>query len=368
MVTDVKKPTGDLFVVHLNPKSGTLEVGKKYIHQIDTEFRSLVERNHTATHLLHWALREVLGKHIKQAGSLVNAESLRFDFSHYQALTPDELLKVENLINEKIWADGAVQKRVMAKDQAIATGAIAFFGDKYGDQVRVVQVGDYSTELCGGTHVDRASNIHIFKIISESGIAAGVRRIIAQTSKGAFEFLRARDEQLKKVRDEIKVNSSEEIIPKIGKLQQVEKDLRKELEAFKSQGVRARAQALFTGSKTMGGVKLICANEPSGPEGSKNLRDLCDHLKQMDPSVVVVLSVVEPESGKVHLLVGVGTQAQAIVKANELLSVLSGAIGGRGGGKADLAQAGGTNAAGIGSLVGLTESFVFEKTQEKSKK
>src|SRR6185312_10673237 len=167
-------------------------------------------RNHTATHMLQWALQQVLGAHVKQAGSLVTPDLLRFDFSHFQAMTETELKRVEDLINERIWNNFNVSKKEMPKEEAIAAGAIAFFGEKYGDKVRVVKVGDFSTELCGGTHVDRSGDIHLFKIGSESGIAAGVRRIIAYTSKGAFEYLRSRDNEMKSIRDKFRLSSTDE--------------------------------------------------------------------------------------------------------------------------------------------------------------
>ena len=244
-VIDVQKPVPDLTVAHMRLIKGTLQVGKPYLQETNTEIRALTARNHTATHLLHWALREVLGKHVKQAGSLVAPDLLRFDFAHFQAMTPQELTQIENMINEKIWSASAVSKKEMKKDEAIAAGAIAFFGEKYGDKVRVVKVGSFSTELCGGTHVDNSNEIHLFKIASETGIAAGVRRIIAYTSKGAFQYLSKRDEEVKVIRDRLKASSSDEILGKLDKMAQTERELRKTNRTVSSQRTRAAKSMSF---------------------------------------------------------------------------------------------------------------------------
>ena len=207
-VVDVQRPVPELIVAHIKPTKGTLKVGSRYEQETDAELRALTARNHTATHILQWALRKVLGTHVKQAGSLVAPDLLRFDFTHFQALTEMEILQLEDLINEKIWRSEPVSKREMMKDQAIAEGAIAFFGEKYGDRVRVIKVGEFSTELCGGTHVNNAAEIHLFKIGNESGIAAGVRRIVAYTSRGAFQYLRGKDTESKTIRDRLRVSTS----------------------------------------------------------------------------------------------------------------------------------------------------------------
>ena len=216
-MSDVQKPVGDLIVVNLELVEGTLEVGKSYNQQTDVLSRKLTERNHTATHMLHWALRDTLGDHVKQAGSLVTSDLLRFDFSHFQALTDDELALVEKKINDRIVSASDVAVAEMTKDEATEKGAIAFFGEKYGDSVRVVSVGEFSTELCGGTHVKNTSEINLFKIVSEASVAAGVRRIVAYTSKSAIDFLSDRDAEVKEVRSYFKATSLEDVMSRLEK-------------------------------------------------------------------------------------------------------------------------------------------------------
>src|SRR6185437_9863833 len=250
-VIDAQRPVPELIIAHLRPLRGTIRVGKTYQQQTDGELRALTARNHTATHLLHWALRELLGKHVKQAGSMVAPELLRFDFTHFQPLTPQELLALEDMINAKIWSAQPVKKREMVKDAAIAAGAIAFFGEKYGDKVRVVSVGDFSTELCGGTHVDNASEIHLFKIGSESGIAAGVRRMIAYTSKGAFDYLRQRDSELKAAAERLKLSSTDEIPSRLDRLIDGERALRKQIEQMQAQAASGEVDEMLAQARPL---------------------------------------------------------------------------------------------------------------------
>ena len=346
-VIDVQRPVPELIVAHIRPLRGEIQVGATYNQETDREIRSLTERNHTATHLLHWALREVLGKHVKQAGSIVQPDLLRFDFSHFQPLTETELKQVEDMINEKIWSAQGVDKKEMKKDEAIAAGAIAFFGEKYGDKVRVVRVGDFSTELCGGTHVNNSAEINLFKITSESGIAAGVRRIIAYTSKGAFQYLRARDEQVKLIRDQLKITSTDEISSRIDKMAANERDLRKQLEQFQSKAAAGEVDEMLERAQTIGSVKLVTGLPIADAEGIKRLRDLADRVKQKAPSSVVVLGMKDPASDKVSLLIAVGPGAPKTLSAADLLKELSPLIDGKGGGKSDMAQAGGTKVAGL---------------------
>lgn len=360
-VIDVQKPVPELIVAQVKPKSGKIQVGQSYHQETDREIRALTARNHTATHLLHWALREVLGKHVKQAGSLVTSELLRFDFSHFQPLTETEILKIEDLINEKIWNAEPVAKNEMKKDEALAVGAIAFFGEKYGDLVRVVQVGKFSTELCGGTHVNNSSEIHLFKIANESGIAAGVRRIVAYTSKGAFAYLRARDQDIKMVRDKVKASSTDEILSRIDKLYSAEKDLRKQIEAFQAKSAGGEVDGILAQSKTIQGTSIILSVCEPDSQGIKRLRDLTDRIKQKAPNSIIVLGMKDPESSKASLLVALGSQAPKTLNANELLKEISPAIDGRGGGKPDLAQAGGNNAAGLPDALTRAKSWVENK-------
>ncbi len=343
-VLDVQKPVPDLIVIRLKVLQGELKAGASYLQETHAELRALTARNHTATHLLHWALRKVLGDHVKQAGSLVSPDLLRFDFSHTQAMTHEELTRIEDLINAKIWGGFGVSKKEMPKDQAISAGAIAFFGEKYGDRVRVVQVGDFSVELCGGTHVDRSGDIHLFKIASESGIAAGVRRIIAYTSQGAFKYLREREQELKLIQGSLKASSTAEISGKIEKLQATEKDLRKQLETLQAQSAGAEADQILARAKTAPrGFTLASALVEPDVQGLKRLRDLSDRIRQKAPSALIVLGMKDPAAQKALLLIARGPQATQAPGAQELLQKLAPLIDGKGGGKADLAQASGSN-------------------------
>ncbi len=359
-VVDVQKPLPELIVAHLKIKRGMLKVGDSVIQSVSDEVRGLTARNHTATHLLQWALRTVLGNHVKQAGSLVTPELLRFDFSHFEAMKPEELTRVENLINEKIWSGDGVKKQVMSKDQAISAGAIAFFGEKYGDEVRVIQVGDYSTELCGGTHVDQSSEIHLFKIASEAGIAAGVRRIIAYTSKGAFEYLRKQDEKLKLIRDQIKASTVDEIPNKIERMQGEERDLRRQIEKLQAAEQGIEIETLLASAETIGSVKVVSGVANDSSDGMKKLREMADRLKQKDASLVAILGVKESESGKPFLVVAVGSKVQG-VSAGDVIKASADRFGGKGGGKPDFAQAGGTNAAGLQDAIAAAKVFVLSK-------
>ena len=360
-VVDVQKPATDLIVAHIRPTQGTLEIGKPYKQDTDRELRALTERNHTATHLLQWALQQVLGKHVKQAGSLVAPDLLRFDFTHFQAMSDAELLQVETLINEKIWKSEAVSKKEMPKDEAIAAGAIAFFGEKYGEKVRVVQVGQFSTELCGGTHVDQSSDIHLFKIANESGIAAGVRRIIAYTSKGAFDYLRTKDQEVKNIRDKLKASSSDESIGKIDKLMLTENELRKQIEQFQAKSASGEVDEMIAQAERIGSGSVISALCQSDAQGVKRLRDLSDRVKQKAPHSIIILGMKDPEAQKASLLVAIGPKAPQGVSANELLQSIAPLIEGRGGGKPDLAQAGGTKPEGLAEALEKAKAWVKSK-------
>jgi alanyl-tRNA synthetase len=350
-VIDVQRPVPELIVAHLRPIKGTIQVGQQYLQETDRELRALTARNHTATHLLHWALREVLGKHVKQAGSLVAPDLLRFDFSHFQAMTPDELRKVEDLINDKIWQAEAVAKNEMNKEEAIAAGAIAFFGEKYGDRVRVVRVGDYSTELCGGTHVDNSAEIHLFKIQSEQGIAAGVRRMIALTSKTAFEWLRERNDIVDQLRSSLKTNSAVDLPATLDRMQANEKALKKQIEGFLAKSAAGLVDEILARASSKGDTRLICEITPPDAQGMKALRDLAERLKQKAPNSVMVLGMKDPDSDKASLVVATGPQAPKTYQANMLVQKLAPYIEGKGGGKPDFSQAGGTKAAGLETML-----------------
>ena len=361
-VIDVQKPVPDLIVAHLKVKKGSLKVGDRVQQKVNDDTRALTARNHTATHLLHWALRKVLGTHVKQGGSLVTPDFLRFDFAHFQALTFDEIRTVENLINEKIWSGHPVKKEIMNKEQAIAAGAIAFFGEKYGDEVRVISVGDYSTELCGGTHVDKSSELHLFKIASEAGIAAGVRRIIAYTSKGAFQFLRDQDFKLKNIRDLIKASTVDEIPAKIERLTEETRELKKQIEKLEAVQAGVEIDALFENIETIRNTKIISGVLKDSTEGIKKLREIADRIKQREPSAVFILGLNEQsETGlKPYLVVGTGTNVVG-VNAGEVIKASAAVFGGKGGGKPDFAQAGGTNSNALQDAIADARRFIVQK-------
>ncbi len=358
-VVDVQKPTPDLIVAHIKPIRGTLKVGTSYEQSTNEESRNLTARNHTATHLLHWALREVLGAHVKQAGSLVTPDLLRFDFTHFQPLTNAEIHRIETLINQHIWNNFQVTKQEMSKDQAVAAGAMALFGEKYGDRVRVVKVGDFSVELCGGSHVDQSRDIHLFKFGGDSGIAAGVRRITAYTSKGAFNYLNGRDERLQEVRELLKVTSVDEIFPRLEKMQAGEKELRKKIEQLETKAASGEMDRLLAQLKpAKDGLLVLAAQLEDHPEGMKKLRELGEVFKAKQPNGVAILAVKEA-ANKVSLLVASGAQASASIPAGNLLKELLPHIDGRGGGKADMAQAGGSKPSGIEAALAAARAKLF---------
>jgi alanyl-tRNA synthetase len=360
-VLDVQKPVADLIVAHIRPKKGTLQVGLSYTQETDAQVRSLIARNHTATHLLHWALHKVLGNHVKQAGSMVAPDLLRFDFSHFQPMTDAELLQVEDMINEKIWLAQPVTKQVLEKDKAIAAGAIAFFGEKYGDLVRVVKIGDFSTELCGGTHINNSSEIHLFKIANESGIAAGVRRIVAYTSKGAFEYLRTKDNEVKAIRDKLRASSSDEILGKIDKMTVVERELRKQIEQIQAKSASGEVDEILARSYELGGARIVIAECAFDAQGIKRLRDISDRIKQKAANAFIILGMADPAAGKASLLAATGPQTPKSLSANELIQSVASLIAGKGGGKPDLAQAGGTQPAGLAEALKQAKVWIEKK-------
>lgn len=346
-VVDVQKPVPELIVARIKPLRGSMRLGATYKQEVRTEVRQLTARNHTATHMLHWALRKVLGDHVKQAGSLVTPEMLRFDFSHFEAVSREQLLQIEDMINERIWAAAAVTKQEMGKDEAVKAGAIAFFGEKYGDVVRVVKVGDYSTELCGGCHVDNTAEINLFKITTETSIAAGVRRIIALTSSKAFQYLRERDEEMRLLKDKMKATSGADILTKIEKLQILEKDLKKQLEKFASDSLGSVVDDVLAKAVPVGATPVVAHVLTTPGQGVKEMRDLAERLTTKRPEAVVLLGAKDEAAGKAFLLAAVGKKAPAQVKANELIAAIQDTIEGRGGGKPDMAQAGGPKMDGI---------------------
>lgn len=347
IVIDVQKPIGNITFVHLKSKSGTISIDKSYHQEVNESSRLLTRRNHTATHILQWALRETLGSHVKQSGSMVSPDLMRFDFNHFSALTPEQIKEVETKVNEKIWSPSAVKSTLMEKDEAVAAGAIAFFGDKYGDTVRVIDIGGFSTELCGGIHAKNTTEIGLFKIISESSIASGVRRITAYSSKKAFQYLQEREEEARYVRDRLKSKGVSDIENKLDKMAAVEKSLRKELEQQKGQEILREVDELVKASIKINDTHLIQTLCIPDSSGAKKLRDLSDRLREKEPNSIVILGMNSSDNKKANLLIAVGNKAPNTIKANQLIKELAPLINGRGGGKPDVAQAGGTDTSGM---------------------
>lgn len=359
-VVDVTKPIESIILLHIRPKKGLLTIGNEYYQKIDSHHRARVAKNHTATHILHYALRNVLGDHVKQSGSYVGEDQLRFDFSHYAALTPEEIARVEALANEKIWHPSNVSVSEMMKEEAIALGAIAFFGEKYGSKVRVVETGDFSTELCGGTHVESTTQIGMIKIVSESSIAAGIRRIVAYTSRTAFEYLRLRDEESRLVRERLKASSFNDLELKLDKLFETQIELRKQLEKEKSKGMKGELDSIIAAGVKIADHILInhlCSYDESG---IKKLRELANQIRQKTTKAIMVLGMRETEQKKAFLLVAKTPDALETIKANELINGISSHIEGRGGGKPDMAQSGGSNPKGIETAFANAKKLVEE--------
>src|SRR6266851_5597599 len=333
--------------------AGELRVGDVVEARVDSERRISIALNHSATHLLHAALRKVLGPHVEQKGSLVAADRLRFDFSHTQATSPQELQRVEELVNSAIRGNAPVETRVMALDEAVAAGAMSLFGEKYESDVRVLSIGDFSMELCGGTHVERAGDIGFFKILSESGVAAGVRRVEAVTGKTAYEWVVHTDQVLRDI-GAILRGSREDVDEKVRELVERSRRLEKELQQLKSKLASGQGGDLTSQAKDVGGIKVLAA-QIDGAD-AKSLRDAVDQLKSKLGSSVIVLATVQ--DGKVVLVAGVSADLLNRMKAGEIASAVAAQVGGKGGGRADFAQAGGTQPENLGKALAGVESMI----------
>ena len=328
---------------------GALEVGARVEAAVNVERRDATRRNHSATHLLHAALREVLGAHVQQKGSLVSADRLRFDFSHFQGVSSAELARIEQWVNLEVRTNGAAQTRVMAYEDAITAGAIGLFGEKYESEVRVLSIGERSTELCGGTHVSRTGDIGLFKLLAESGVASGVRRIEAVTGQGALDAVAADEQRLKTVAQLVR-GTREDVAEKVEALLERSRRLEKEVEQLKSKLASGQGGDLSAQAVEVAGIKLLAARIDGAD--AKSLRGVVDGLKAKLGSSVVVLAAVE--DGKVALVAGVSADLVGRVKAGELVGHVAAQVGGKGGGRPDFAQAGGTNPDQLaGALAGV---------------
>jgi alanyl-tRNA synthetase len=332
---------------------GELRVGDSVEARVDHERRTAIALNHSATHLLHAALRKVLGTHVEQKGSLVAADRLRFDFSHTQAVQPDELRQIEQLVNAAIRDNSPVETRVMALDDAVAAGAMSLFGEKYESDVRVLTIGDFSMELCGGTHVKRSGDIGLFKILSESGVAAGVRRVEAVTGQMAYEWVVHTEQVLRDVAAMLR-GSRDDVDEKVRELVERARGLEKELQQLKSKLAGGQGGDLTSRAQDVGGIKVLAA-EIDGAD-ARSLRDAVDQLKSKLGSCVVVLATVQ--EGKVVLVVGVSADLLTRMKAGEIAGAVAAQIGGKGGGRADFAQAGGTQPENLGKALAGVETLI----------
>lgn len=354
VVEDVKKAPNGQFL-HTVAVQGQLEEGKVYHLAIDDKMRNRIIKNHTATHLLHKALKEVLGNHANQAGSLVAPGHLRFDFTHFGQVTAEELVRMEQIVNEKIWEAIPVVTIETDIDTAKNMGAMALFGEKYGHDVRVVNIGDWSIELCGGTHVSNTEDIGIFKIVSESGIGAGVRRIEAVTSKEAYQLLAEQENRLKEVAGIVKSPQLKEVVSKTEQLQQQVRDLQKENEQLAGKLANQQAGAIFDDVKEVNGVRYIAAQVQV--KDMNQLRQLADQWKQKELSDVLVLGTAA--DGKVNLLAAMSKKAnEAGLKAGDLIKAIAPLVGGGGGGRPDMAQAGGKNPAGLPDAIRAVDEWL----------
>ena len=336
--------------------SGRLKVGDSVTAKVDDEIRNANMRNHSATHLMHKALRDVLGEHVEQKGSLVTAESTRFDISHPQAVTAEEIAEVERRVNEAILANVAVNAAIMSMEDAQKTGAMMLFGEKYGDEVRVLQMGGFSTELCGGTHVSRTGDIGLFKIISEGGIAAGVRRIEAITGLNALKWAQDQERLVKDIIAETKAQTEKDVLAKIQAGAAHAKALEKELARAKAELAVHAGAKLLDDAKDLGAAKLVAAQIEADAAA---LREIVTDLTGKSEQAIVLLAAVN--DGKVSLCAGVSKPLTGKVKAGDLVKFAAEQVGGKGGGRPDLAQAGGTDADKLPEMLISVEGWVSSK-------
>ncbi|RPC83494.1 alanine--tRNA ligase [Neisseria meningitidis] len=355
-VRDTQKIKAAVFGQFGVQTSGRLKVGDSVTAKVDDEIRNANMRNHSATHLMHKALRDVLGEHVEQKGSLVTAESTRFDISHPQAVTAEEIAEVERRVNEAILANVAVNAAIMSMEDAQKTGALMLFGEKYGDEVRVLQMGGFSTELCGGTHVSRTGDIGLFKIISEGGIAAGVRRIEAITGLNALKWAQEQERLVKDIIAETKAQTEKDVLAKIQAGAAHAKALEKELARAKAELAVHAGAKLLDDAKDLGAAKLVAAQIEADAAA---LREIVTDLTGKSDNAVILLAAVN--DGKVSLCAGVSKALTGKVKAGDLVKFAAEQVGGKGGGRPDLAQAGGTDADKLPAVLDSVKDWVGAK-------
>ena len=355
-VIDTRKQGGELFGHFGKLNNGSLRVGDQVTADVDAQKRKATALNHSATHLLHAALRQILGDHVQQKGSMVNAERLRFDFSHFEPISAELLNQIEALVNEQIRNNYKVETSLMDLEQAKTSGAMALFGEKYDDVVRVLSMGDFSTELCGGTHVSAIGDIGLFKITVETGIASGVRRIEAVTGENAVKLVQEEDGKLYRIAQTIKAGR-DDVEDKLGQLLEKNRRLEKELEQLKSKLASAAGSDMASSATEINGVKVLATHM----EGAdvKALRETMDQLKNKLATAVIVLAAVDGE--KISLVAGVTKDTTDKVKAGDLVKFVAEQVGGKGGGRPDMAQAGGNDPAALPAALSSVEGWVSEK-------
>ena len=354
-VEDTLKIQADVFGHHGQVLEGEIKVGDQFNAKVNAERRARTIRHHSATHLMHKALREVLGAHVQQKGSLVDADKTRFDFTHTSPMTADEIARVEEIVNAEILANAQASAKVMNLDDAQKTGAMMLFGEKYGETVRVLEIGS-SKELCGGTHVQRTGDIGLFKILSESGVAAGIRRVEAIAGDRALAYLQQLDAQVNQLAASLKATPND-LAQRISQLQEHARSLEKELERLGSKLAASQGDELLSQAIELKGIKVLAA-QLDGAD-AKVLRETLDQLKNKLKSAAIVLASVQ--DGKVQLAAGVTSDVLAKVKAGELVNFVAQQVGGKGGGKPDMAMAGGTDPKGLPSALQSVQSWVAER-------
>jgi alanyl-tRNA synthetase len=337
-VENTIKPMEELILHQAKVKRGRVKEGMTAVLQVEGERRRAIALNHTATHLMQAVLREVLGDHVHQAGSLVSPERLRFDFTHFASMEKEELERVEALVNQKIRENLKVETKIMDVAEALQTGAMALFGEKYGEKVRVVMVSDFSIELCGGTHTSRTGDIGLFKMVSESGVAAGVRRIEALTGEGAYRFIKEEERELWEIASSLK-STPGELSSKIERFLERQRELERELSSFQDKLSHQELSNLLPFVREIKGVKVLSAKVDG--KDIKRMREFVDQLKGKIGSGIILLGGQSPN--KVSLVMGVTSDLTRRFNANELIKKIALHIGGTGGGRPDFAQAGGTD-------------------------
>ena len=356
VVEDTQKIQADVFGHKGKLKEGRMRVGDKVLCAVDAEARSRAAWNHSATHLMHAALRKVLGPHVQQKGSLVDPERTRFDFTHHEPMTPEQIAAVEDLVNREIRRNVDVSARVMKYDEAVKEGAIALFGEKYGDEVRVIGMGDFSTELCGGTHVRRTGDIGLFKIVSETGIASGVRRIEAVTGDKALAWVREQERRVAEAAATLKT-TPQEINAKIQQMIENARNLERELARLKAKIAATQGEELAEAATEVKGTKVLAARLDGAD--AKSLRETVDKLKAKLKSAIIVLG--STEGGKVTLIAGVTPDLTSKVKAGDVVGYVAQHVGGKGGGRPDMAQGGGTSPEKLPAALESVRAWVAER-------